>query len=141
MRRRRSAWWSVTRNLRYGLRRCRIGEASNPGPCRIRLDGVSEAVESLEQALTAVDSSDEELLVRSVRRRHVVRRVGELEQNSELCINRLDSFDELSMSTTRCHARPNRYSSRRSCSFQLGRFECGWFCEAGVTNSQFHWDP
>ena len=51
----------------------------NPGPpsTRIRPEGVSEAVvESLEQALIAVDT-DEEPLVRAMTGRHVIRRVGE----------------------------------------------------------------
>ena len=57
VRRRRLARWPLTRESRYGTRGCRSGEASNPG----RLEGVSEAVvESLEQALTTVDTSDEE---------------------------------------------------------------------------------
>ena len=44
--RRRFARCSVTRNSRYGLRGCRIGEASNPGPprTRVRPEGVSEPV-------------------------------------------------------------------------------------------------
>ena len=65
--------------IRYGLRGCRIGEASNPGPPSARIsEGVSEAViEYLEETFTVVDRSDEEPLVRSMTGRHVVRRVGE----------------------------------------------------------------
>ena len=83
----------MTRNSRYGLRGCRIGEASNPGPpnARIRPEGVSEAViESLEEALTVVDRSDEEPLVRTMTGRHVVRRVGETEQRSVSSSMKLD---------------------------------------------------
>ena len=130
---RRSARWSVTGNLRYGLRGCRIGEASNPGPCRIRPEGVPEAVvESLEQALTAVDTSDEEPLVRSVTGRHVFRRVGEPEQSSEICITRLDSFDEVSMSTT---------LPRASHLFLSVGWIRVWLVFRGVIISQFRWNP
>ena len=50
------------RGSKHGLRGCRIGEASNPGPPSIRIgpEGVSKAlVESLGQALTAVDTSND----------------------------------------------------------------------------------
>ena len=81
---RRRAKRLAARNSRNRLRGCRIGEASNPGPpsTRIRPEGSDAVVESLEQALTVVDTSDEEPLVRSVTGRHVVRRV-EPEQNSD----------------------------------------------------------
>ena len=54
-----------------------------------RPDGVSEAVlESLERALTVLDTSDDEPLVRAVIGRHVVRR---LEQSTGVWFDRLDS--------------------------------------------------
>ena len=97
------ARWPVTKESRYGMRGCRIGEASNPGPPgTIRLDGVSEAaVQSLEQALTAVDTSDEEPLERAMTGRHVVRRVGD--ERSEFRSTKLESSDE---SIVRCHSGP-----------------------------------
>ena len=87
----------------------------NPGPpaTRIRPEGVSQAVvESLEHALSTVDTSDEEPLVRTMTGRHVVRRVGETEQWSVSSSTRLDPFDEASMhSTARCHSHPHNFSA------------------------------
>ena len=57
-----------------GLEKQPIQAHPPPGSNLIR---VSEAVvESLEQAVTTVDTSDEEPLVRTMTGRHVVRRVG-----------------------------------------------------------------
>ena len=92
VRRRRFARWPVTKKSRYGMRGCRIGEASNPGP---PTQGVSEVVvESLEQVLTALDT-DAAPQVRAITGRHVICRVGE--QSSEFSSTRLESFDEASM--------------------------------------------
>ena len=91
------ARWPVIRESRCGMRGCRIGEASHPGPsARIRLEGVSQVVESLEQAVTTVDTSDDEPLVRTMTGRHVVRRVGETEHRSVFSSTRLDPFDQAS---------------------------------------------
>ena len=61
---------SETRTSRH------VDAGSGPPSTRIRPEGVLKAVvESLEQALTIVDTSDEGPLVRSVTGRHVVRKV------------------------------------------------------------------
>ena len=47
------------RNARYGLRGVRVGEASHPGPTRLRDE--DEVLDNLELALTMIDSDDEPL--------------------------------------------------------------------------------
>ena len=70
---------SCLRSARYGLRGVRIGEASNPGPPRVRPhfseDVVENVLSSLELELTMLES-DEEPLVRPVDG-HVVPRIHE----------------------------------------------------------------
>ena len=67
-------------DAKYGLRGVRVGEASNPGPqsrVRPRREDVAEdLLSSLEFELTMLDSSDDELWVRTVQGRHVIPRVG-----------------------------------------------------------------
>ena len=59
-------------NSKYGLRGVREGEASNPGPAREQ-SPEEIFLSELEAALTRLDSSDEELLVRPVSGKNVVR--------------------------------------------------------------------
>ena len=49
----------------YGFRGVRVGEAAHPGPSNVRERSPDEDIlDSLEAALTRIDSSDEEPLVR-----------------------------------------------------------------------------
>ena len=53
------------------------GEAAHPGPSNVRERSPDEDIlDSLEAALTRVDSSDEEPLVRPTMGRNVLRKVG-----------------------------------------------------------------
>ena len=107
MRRRRFARWPVTRESRYGMRRCRFGEASNPGP-----PATSDLRGSLTQSSSLFNRPSQQWTARTMTGRQVVRRVGETEQRSVFSSTRLDSFDEASMhSTARCHSHPHKFSA------------------------------
>ena len=71
------------RDVRYGLRGVRVGEASHPGfQGRRTRDIPDEVLDNVERELRLMESDDEPL-VRSTEGRNVVPRISSLEEVSE----------------------------------------------------------
>ena len=108
-----------------GLEKHPIQAHPTPGSDQFFFEAV---IESLEQALTAVDTSDGELSVRAVTGRHVVRMVGEPEQSSEVCRRRGEAATRLARGRVRRHYR-NQTVEFEALSWEM--------CSAGWSNARW----